>query len=423
MTTPTKDPAKHPCFNKDAKGQYGRVHLPVAPKCNVKCNFCNRDYDCVNESRPGVTSAVLSPAQASRYMDRVLEAEPRISVVGIAGPGDPMANPIETLETMRRLNEQHPQLLYCLSSNGLALAEKLPALAEAGVSHVTITINAVDTAIGAKIYGWIRDGKVLYRGEEGAKLLLERQLEAVKQAKALGMVVKINTILIPGINDHHVGEIADVVADLGADLMNVLPMKPVAGAAFENIPEPDGEMLKRVRAEVEQRLPLMRHCRRCRADAVGLLDKDRSGELSSCLKECSTMDIPKEEARPHVAVATQEGLLVNQHLGEAHRFQIWTQKGDAFELVEEREAPRAGAGPRRWEAVAATLKDCRAVLCAALGETPREILLSKGVTPVEMNGFIEQGLEAVYSGKDLRQLMVKNLKGCGRTCTGTGEGC
>ena len=92
---------RHPCFNVHAKGRYGRVHLPVAPKCNIQCNYCNRKYDCVNESRPGVTSTLLSPDQALVYMGRVLEREPRISVAGIAGPGDPFANPDETLETMR----------------------------------------------------------------------------------------------------------------------------------------------------------------------------------------------------------------------------------------------------------------------------------------------------------------------------------
>ena len=94
-----KDFHRHPCFNADAKGKYGRVHLPVAPKCNIKCNFCDRKYDCVNESRPGVTSNVLTPAQAEIYMDKVLEKEPRITVAGIAGPGDPFANPEETMET------------------------------------------------------------------------------------------------------------------------------------------------------------------------------------------------------------------------------------------------------------------------------------------------------------------------------------
>ena len=85
---PNIDFEKHPCFNPDAKGKYGRVHLPVAPKCNIKCNFCDRKYDCVNESRPGVTSNILTPVQAGIYMEKVLEKEPRITVAGIAGiPG------------------------------------------------------------------------------------------------------------------------------------------------------------------------------------------------------------------------------------------------------------------------------------------------------------------------------------------------
>ena len=46
----------HPCFNKKASTSYGRVHLPVAPHCNIQCNFCNRIYDCANENRPGVTA-------------------------------------------------------------------------------------------------------------------------------------------------------------------------------------------------------------------------------------------------------------------------------------------------------------------------------------------------------------------------------
>jgi len=46
---------RHPCFNAALRRRYGRVHIPVAPDCNVQCGFCNRRYNCVNESRPGVT--------------------------------------------------------------------------------------------------------------------------------------------------------------------------------------------------------------------------------------------------------------------------------------------------------------------------------------------------------------------------------
>ncbi len=80
------------------------------PKCNILCNYCNRKFDCVNESRPGVTSSVLSPTQAIAYLERVLEAEPRITVAGIAGPGDPFANPKETLETIRLIRQRFPEL-------------------------------------------------------------------------------------------------------------------------------------------------------------------------------------------------------------------------------------------------------------------------------------------------------------------------
>ncbi len=45
----------HPCYNKAASANWGRLHLPVAPNCNIQCNYCNRKYDCANENRPGVT--------------------------------------------------------------------------------------------------------------------------------------------------------------------------------------------------------------------------------------------------------------------------------------------------------------------------------------------------------------------------------
>lgn len=150
-TTTTLDFERHPCFNPNAKGKYGRVHLPVAPKCNIQCNFCDRQYDCVNESRPGVTSTVLSPPQAGVYMDKVLDKEPRISVAGIAGPGDPFANGEETMETLRIIRKNHPETMLCLSSNGMGIAPYIEELAEIGVTHVTITVCAVDPAIMAKI--------------------------------------------------------------------------------------------------------------------------------------------------------------------------------------------------------------------------------------------------------------------------------
>lgn len=176
--------ASHPCFNVEVKGECGRVHLPVAPKCNILCNYCNRKHDCVNESRPGVTSAVLTPEQGISYLEQVLAREPRITVAGLASPGDPFANPRETMETLHLVRERFPNLLLCLATNGLGLPPYIQELADLQVSHVSITVNAVDPEIGRRIYSWVRNGKVVYRGLEAAKLLLSRQLEATAGVQA-----------------------------------------------------------------------------------------------------------------------------------------------------------------------------------------------------------------------------------------------
>jgi len=409
LNAPTINFEQHPCFNAKVKGQFGRVHLPVAPKCNIQCNYCNRKYDCVNESRPGVTSTILSPSQALSYMEKVLEKEPRITVAGIAGPGDPFANPEETLGTMRLLREKYPDLILCLATNGLGLKpEYIDEIARIGVSHVTVTINAIDPEITRKVYRWVRDEKNVYQGRKGAELLLKRQLEAVTGLKAAGVTVKINCIVIPGINEHHIVEVAKKMAELGADLFNAMAMFPTAETPFENLVEPDGLTMAKIRKECEQYLPQMRHCTRCRADAVGLLGADQSEEFHGCLIDCSKKLIPVDtKDRPYVAVATVEGILVNRHLGQAEQFQIWEKTEAGFALVEERLAPEGGHGFERWQRVADVLKDCRAVLASGIGNNPKQILTQCGVLPVETAGSIATGLRAVYNGEDLAKLKGK----------------
>lgn len=112
--------AVHPCFSHDAHSVYGRIHLPVAPECNIKCKFCDRRFDCVNESRPGVTSNILLPDEAVKRLDEALEENPMLRVAGIAGPGEPLYNK-ETFETLRLIHAKYPDMVLCVSSNGFSL--------------------------------------------------------------------------------------------------------------------------------------------------------------------------------------------------------------------------------------------------------------------------------------------------------------
>ena len=415
------DTNRHPCFNVGVKGECGRVHLPVAPKCNILCNYCNRKFDCVNESRPGVTSAVLTPPAGLVLPGAGAAAEPRITVVGIAGPGDPFANPKETMETIRLIRERFPNLLICLATNGLGLPPYVQELVDLKVSHVTVTVNAVDPEIGKEIYSWVRDGKKVYRGLAAAELMLERQLAGIAALKAGGVTVKVNTIVIPGINDHHVPEVAKKMASMGVDILNCMAVYPNAETPFAEVPEPGPDKMAAIQKDAAGFLPQMRHCTRCRADAVGLLEADRSDELRGCLSACARQ-VPDLPDRPYVAVATTEGMLVNLHLGDAPSFQIWGPNGQGYALVEERPAPPPGGGSQRWWDMAEILKDCRAVLVSAIGDTPRAILEESGIQPYEMSGFIEMGLQAVYRG-ETAELMKGRRLGLATACTGNRRGC
>ena len=404
------DLAKHPCFNIEAKGQYGRVHLPVAPKCNIQCNYCKRDYDCVNESRPGVTSEVLSPEQALAYLIKLKGKMPNLSVVGIAGPGDPFANPTETMTTLRLVRQHFPEMILCLSSNGLNVAPFVEELAELGVSHVTITMNALDTEVTQGIYKWARFGNRGYVGKAAAEVLLENQLVAIKMLRRFGITVKINTIVIPGVNDQLVESVAEKAKELGAELMNAIPLFPVADTPYENLKEPDMLTMREIRLKIAKHLKPMTHCARCRADAVGLLGQDDT-EAKKIMSDIINLSVENDETRPFVAVASNEGLLVNQHLGEADSIYIFRETPNGYRMVEKRDTPPSGTGNKRWEQLAELLNDCRALLVGGIGPSPSATIGRTGIRIVEMAGLIDEGLDAIYKGKELRtvkRLMYSN---------------
>ena len=167
--------------------------------------------------------------------------------------------------------------------------------------------------------------------------------------------MKINTIIIPGVNDEHVPEIARRVAELGADIANCVPLYPVEGTAFGSVGPPSAEQVAAIRAEVGRHLPIMEHCTRCRADAVGLLGEPMPPRVELALLQAAAPPHASREDRPYVAVATMEGVLVNQHLGEAERLAIFGRAERGFRLVETRPTPPPGGGRSRWLALAKTL--------------------------------------------------------------------
>jgi nitrogen fixation protein NifB len=389
---------RHPCFDATAAKTFGRVHLPVAPSCNIQCGYCDRRYDCANENRPGVTSAVLSPGQALWYLREVLRLDPSISVAGVAGPGDPFAEPEKTLETLSLVHGEFPKLLLCTSSNGLNLAPYAGRLSELGLTHVTVTVNAVDPAIGGKIYAWVRDGVHVLRREEAAACLIRNQLTAIAACAAAGITVKVNTVVVPGVNDEHVEAIACAAAGAGARLMNCMPLMPVAGTPLAGFGKPGHELMQKARWRASQHVDIVHHCRGCRSDAAGKIGSANDSSIQDLLLHARSMPLKPAEDRPNVAVATREGLLISGHLGGAESFTVFGRDGAGFREITVRKAPPPGGGAERWAELSRVLSDCRAVLVERAGETPVRALEAEGIRVVITEGLIADALESVYSG-------------------------
>ena len=257
---------KHPCLGGDAHFKYGRIHLPVSPACNIQCRFCRRSFN-KYENRPGVTNTIVSPEESLAVVEKAIKLCPDITVVGIAGPGDPLAT-THALDTFKLIHRNYPQLIKCLSTNGLLLEENARKLVEAGVTTVTVTVNAVRPEILLNICSGIILHGVHLPGSEGAEQLIKAQLKGITKMSSFGTIVKINTVLIPGINIEHVEEIAQTTTKAGASMINLIPLIPQN--EMKDYTAPTCDELNRARKIAEKHLTVFRHCQHCRADACGI---------------------------------------------------------------------------------------------------------------------------------------------------------
>lgn len=414
----------HPCYSEDAHHYFARMHIAVAPACNIQCNYCNRKYDCANESRPGVVSEKLTPEQAVRKVLAVAAEVPQLSVVGIAGPGDALANAAKTFRTFELVHEALPHVKLCLSTNGLALPDHVETIAAMGIDHVTITLNMVDPAIGEQIYPWIFFRHRRWHGREAAQILHERQMEGLEALTAKGILVKINSVLIPGVNDGHLAEVNAAVRARGAFLHNVMPLisDPSHGTHFGLTGQrgPTPAELRTVQDQLGADAKLMRHCRQCRADAVGLLGEDRGAEFSldklgetkpfdprqrdmylsvvereradrQKAKEMASQPDKIEETPILVAVASKGGGRINLHFGHASEFQIFEVTSAGAKFVGHRRTDKycvGGHGEADAMAVTlAALEGVTAVLCAKIGEKPKARLAEAGIIATDQYAF------------------------------------
>jgi nitrogen fixation protein NifB len=257
---------RHPCYTEAARDDSGRMHLAVAQQCNLGCRYCERVIGAKAglAAGPGTARRVLTPAEAVARVDEV-HAKGWLRVVGIAGPGEPLANPA-TLTTLRLLRDAHSDLILCLSTNGLMLEATLPQLLAAGLRSLTVTINTTRTETAAQLYDWavIEGDRIV--GPAAAAEVLSRQWRGLAAAVRAGLLVKVNSVLIPGLTDADLESVARRAAAIGAQRHNIMPLIPRARMRRQRAPTPDE--VERARSHCERWLVQFRACTQCRADVI-----------------------------------------------------------------------------------------------------------------------------------------------------------
>jgi MoaA/NifB/PqqE/SkfB family radical SAM enzyme len=394
--------ATHPCYNCGAS-DYARIHLPVAPKCNISCNYCVRKYDCPNESRPGVTTNVLDPQAAFEKYLEVKKRFDKLSVVGIAGPGDALANFEETKKTLELIRAYDKDVTFCLSTNGLMLPTYANDLIELGVSHVTVTMNTIDPKIGAKIYKYVDYMGVKYTGEAAAAVLMANQLAGIKILTSKGIICKVNIVMLKGINDEHIPEVVNKVKELGGFITNIMQLIPVKGSVFENLEPATNIEIMEMRKACGETMKQMYHCKQCRADAIGTLGNDVSIEFNSCSAKApkTIAEVKTEEVKKTVkfAVASKSGMIVDQHFGQVSELYIYEYKDNNLSFKEKRIITKYCSGNENCEeqdkilSIINTIADCDGVIAMRIGEAPKQKLAAKGIRVYTTYDRIEQAVE------------------------------
>ena len=380
----------------------GRIHLPVAAKAILRRRF----------GEPNTPGRAIRPQDAAQWLDTTLSALAAagmaVTMVGVHGPGDPLAEPQVALDTLRLVRSRHPELALTLATNGLCAAgfdeaELATSLAQIGLSHVTIFMDAADEAMIQRLYAWIRPGRRTLPPDQAARELLEGQARTMGALVAAGLLVKVNMTVYPGINEDHVTAVAARARQLGAGLFALSPFQPV-DPANEPLPPTDERMaeLRELASRHIQVVPGPQTCGHSLAGmepcpspaAVGL------PPLPPMEGQAATPSPRPQDGQTNVAVASSNGLEVDLHLGQAVRFLIFGPRpADGLpSLLGVRDAPEPGGGGARWLALAETLKDCFAVLAASAGRSPTQALADRGIAVLPGEREIKGAVDALLGG-------------------------
>jgi nitrogen fixation protein NifB len=214
---------------------------------------------------------LMSVDRALEALEKSLTSYSSLKIVAVSGPGEPLAN-LQTLELLTEVRRLHPELRICLSTNGTLLEGAVDDLVDLGVETVSVSFSAVRPRTAASIYEWaVLNGSRL-SGLRMGERIVETQLAGIRRASDSGVVVKVNSILIPRLNAEEMHLVAEAVSNAGAAIQNIVPLVPADRMLRERPPR--SQEIEAARSRCAKYIDQFHHCQQCRSDVVGIPGAD-----------------------------------------------------------------------------------------------------------------------------------------------------
>jgi cyclic pyranopterin phosphate synthase len=188
---------------------YGRpvksLRLSITQLCNFNCFFCHQE----GEEKPGVE---MTPDEIEKIVS--IASELGVTRVKITG-GEPLLRD-DAVEIVRRISPYVEEV--SMTTNGYKLAEMAYDLKEAGLTRVNVSFHSVKSDVFCKIIG--KDA--MQEVEKGILTAIEYELHPVK----------LNAVIINGINDGEIFDMIDFSKKIGATLQ-LIEYQPLERGAEE----------------------------------------------------------------------------------------------------------------------------------------------------------------------------------------------
>lgn len=197
----------------DAHGRVMRkLRVSLLDACNFRCFYCMPI-----QARFARAASYLPPAELGRICAVLVGAG--IEEIRVTG-GEPTIRP-DFAAVMHELGRL-PLRKLGLTSNGLKLRQYLPLLSQAGCRHLNLSLDSLDPGTFRRITRF--DG-------------FHEVMAALLQARELGFRVKLNTVVIKGVNEHELMDFVRFAESTGIEvrfleLMRIGQALPIQDQGF-----------------------------------------------------------------------------------------------------------------------------------------------------------------------------------------------